>query len=183
MLLVDEAAGFKLVQLHAAHVAVLQAYALRNREHLEPWEPQRSEAYYLEDYWVNLVQQRLSDQEAGQALHLLALTSDSDQVLAQCNFTNVQFGVACSANLGYSVDSAAQGRGLMTQVLRHALGYVFETLDLHRVAAAYMPENEASGRVLEKLGFVREGFARDYLRINGAWRDHVLTAKLNPAHR
>ena len=181
--MVDEATGFQLVQLHAAHVAVLHEYALRNREHLQPWEPQRADTYYLEDYWVELVQQRLSDQQAGQALHLLALTPDSQRVLAQCNFTNIQFGVACSANLGYSVDAAAQGRGLMTQVLRHALAYVFEALDLHRVAAANMPENEASGRVLTKLGFVREGFARDYLRINGAWRDHVLTAKLNPAHR
>jgi ribosomal-protein-alanine N-acetyltransferase len=55
-------------------------------------------------------------------------------------------------------------------------------LRLHRVMANYVPENERSARVLEKLGFEKEGYARSCLKIAGKWRDHILTAKLNPKH-
>ena len=58
--------------------------------------------------------------------------------------------------------------------------YSFHDLNLHRVMANYVPENERSGKLLERLGFVREGVAREYLRIAGQWRDHVLTARINP---
>ncbi len=60
------------------------------------------------------------------------------------------------------------------------IDYAFRELRLHRIMANYRPENGRSGRLLERLGFVREGYARDYLFIDGAWRDHVLTSKTNP---
>jgi ribosomal-protein-alanine N-acetyltransferase len=60
------------------------------------------------------------------------------------------------------------------------VGFAFETLRLHRVMANYQPINERSGKLLRRLGFVTEGYARDYLFINGAWRDHVLTALTSP---
>jgi len=58
--------------------------------------------------------------------------------------------------------------------------YAFETLRLHRLETSYQPTNERSGRVLRKLGFVVEGYARDYLFLNGAWRDGILAARINP---
>jgi ribosomal-protein-alanine N-acetyltransferase len=83
--------------------------------------------------------------------------------------------------LGYAIDAAHEGRGLMREALQATIEYVFDVLRLHRIQANYVPENRRSGALLERLGFVREGLARDYLFINGAWRDHVLTARLNPA--
>ena len=71
----------------------------------------------------------------------------------------------------------------MTEALGSALTYVFEELGIHRVMANYLPENERSAALLERLGFMKEGFARDYLMIAGRWRDHVLTAKNNPNWR
>jgi len=68
----------------------------------------------------------------------------------------------------------------MAEALRAANGFAFRALRLHRIMANYRPENERSGRLLERLGFVREGLARDYLFIDGAWRDHVLTALVHP---
>jgi ribosomal-protein-alanine N-acetyltransferase len=69
----------------------------------------------------------------------------------------------------------------MREALQATIEYVFDVMRLHRVQANYVPENRRSAALLEHLGFVREGLARDYLFINGAWRDHVLTARLNPA--
>lgn len=56
--------------------------------------------------------------------------------------------------------------------------FAFEALGLHRVMANYQPANERSGRFLRRLGFVPEGYARDYLYINGMWRDHILTSRI-----
>ena len=63
--------------------------------------------------------------------------------------------------------------------VRLVYDYAFSALGMHRVMANYMPENERSGRLLERLGFEREGFARKYLNIDGEWRDHVLTSRIN----
>jgi len=68
----------------------------------------------------------------------------------------------------------------MTEILQASIAYMFETVGLNRVMASYMPVNKASGRVLEKLGFEREGYARKYLKIAGNWEDHVLTSLINP---
>jgi len=68
----------------------------------------------------------------------------------------------------------------MSEALRAGDGFAFEELRLHRIMANYRPENERSARLLERLGFVREGIARDYLFVDGAWRDHVLTSLTHP---
>lgn len=57
---------------------------------------------------------------------------------------------------------------------------IFEDQPLHRLMAAHMPANTRSATLLSRLGFEREGYARDYLQIAGRWEDHVLTALLNP---
>jgi ribosomal-protein-alanine N-acetyltransferase len=67
----------------------------------------------------------------------------------------------------------------MTEAVRALTAYSFETLRLHRVEAAVQPVNEPSMRVLERVGFAREGLARRYLKINGVWQDHYLYAALD----
>lgn len=68
----------------------------------------------------------------------------------------------------------------MHEALQAGIAYVFNELRLHRVMAGYMPRNLRSARVLGRLGFVIEGYARDYLLVDGRWEDHVLTALVNP---
>ena len=70
---------------------------------------------------------------------------------------------------------------MMREALEATVEHVFAVLKLHRIQANYVPHNARSGRLLERLGFVNEGLAKDYLFIDGAWRDHVLTARFNPA--
>jgi ribosomal-protein-alanine N-acetyltransferase len=69
-------------------------------------------------------------------------------------------------------------QGYMTAAVSALVPFAFSTLKLHRLEAACIPENAASVRLLEKTGFVREGYAREYLCINGVWQDHLLYAQV-----
>jgi [ribosomal protein S5]-alanine N-acetyltransferase len=90
--------------------------------------------------------------------------------------SNVRRGVAQAASVGYWIGARYAGQGLMSDALSALVPFAFEHLRLHRLEAACLPHNAASIRVLEKAGFQKEGVARQYLRINGAWQDHVLFA-------
>jgi ribosomal-protein-alanine N-acetyltransferase len=106
---------------------------------------------------------------------------DDGTVIGRINFSEIVRGPMQGCFLGYAVDSAYEGRGYMSEALRAAIGWAFVELGLHRVQASYRPENERSGRILQRLGFVREGFARNLLFIDGAWRDHIVTALCAPS--
>jgi Acetyltransferases, including N-acetylases of ribosomal proteins len=67
----------------------------------------------------------------------------------------------------------------MAEALQSVLGFAFGSLELHRVMANHVPGNERSARLLERLGFEREGYAKAYLHLDGRWQDHVLTALTN----
>jgi ribosomal-protein-alanine N-acetyltransferase len=89
-------------------------------------------------------------------------------------------GAFQAAYLGYNISQDQQGKGLMTEALTAVIDYVFTEINLHRLMANYRPENLASARVLEKLNFTIEGFAKNYLMVDGQWCDHVLTSLTNP---
>ncbi|MEM8882813.1 MAG: GNAT family N-acetyltransferase [Planctomycetota bacterium] len=155
------------------------AFYERNRAHHAPWSPIPPDGFYTEEYWRAQLQQNREEFEEGASMRLFLFARDDldGAVLGGCNFTNIVRGPFLSCHLGYQLDEAAVGKGLMQEALGVALPYVFDELGLHRVAANYMPVNERSGRLLRRMGFVVEGYARDYLCIAGEWRDHVLTAR------
>ena len=90
----------------------------------------------------------------------------------------VRRGVAQACTLGYWMGERHAGRGIMTAAVKIANRFAFQDLGLRRIEAACLPTNKASIRLLEKAGFIREGYARRYLCIAGAWQDHVLYARL-----
>jgi ribosomal-protein-alanine N-acetyltransferase len=160
--------------LHAEHFA-------RNREHLRRWESRRGDVESA-DHWRELLADGLAEFEAGRSVRLAALSRQGQArtLIARINFSQISRGVFQSCILGYAIDHEYEGRGLMNEALTASIDWMFETMKLHRVQANHLPENERSARLLARLGFVREGLARNYLYINGAWRDHVLNARLNP---
>jgi [ribosomal protein S5]-alanine N-acetyltransferase len=99
-------------------------------------------------------------------------------LLGGCTLTNVRRGIAQAASLGYWIGAPFARQGYMTHALGALIPFAFDELNLHRIEAACLPDNEASRRLLKKLGFREEGFARGFLRIDGAWCDHVLFALL-----
>jgi ribosomal-protein-alanine N-acetyltransferase len=100
--------------------------------------------------------------------------------VGDCAFTNIVRGPFQACHLGYKLDQKFVGRGLMREGLTSAIDHAFHALKLHRIMANYQPTNERSGRLLRRLGFTIEGYARDYLFLNGGWRDHILTSLVNP---
>lgn len=157
-------------------------YFDENREHLAPWSSAAPPDFYTEGYWRERLEKARADFRQGQALSLFAFRRDEPQgrVVALCNFSAIIRGPFQACYLGYSIDHRDEGHGLMHEALRGAIKYVFDELRLHRIMANYVPTNERSGRLLRRLGFTVEGYARDYLVIAGEWRDHVLTSLTNP---
>jgi ribosomal-protein-alanine N-acetyltransferase len=100
------------------------------------------------------------------------------RLIGVLNITNIIRGSFQNGSVGYSIDEKENGKGLMSKALSLGKEMAFAELGLHRLAAAVMPHNVGSIRVLEKNGFKKEGYARRYLKINGIWEDHVLFAAL-----
>jgi ribosomal-protein-alanine N-acetyltransferase len=121
--------------------------------------------------------QRESREDLGYAF--LIFSDADDQLAGGLTISNVRRGVTQSGIVGYWIGKPYTGRGYMTEALRAAVGFAFDTLHLHRLEAATMPHNVPSVRVLEHNGFRREGYARRLLKINGTWEDHVLHALLS----
>jgi [ribosomal protein S5]-alanine N-acetyltransferase len=156
-------------------------YYLRNAEHLAPWEPLRDEGYNSAEAWKDRARDFAGEALKGFAYRYVVRLDAGREIIAVANFTSVIRGVFLACHLGYSIDREMQGRNLMFEALDRLIPHVFTTYGLHRVMANYIPENERSGALLKRLGFEVEGRARDYLKINGEWRDHVLTARINDA--
>jgi ribosomal-protein-alanine N-acetyltransferase len=111
---------------------------------------------------------------AGRALPF-AVTVDG-RFAGQLTVTNIAAGSARWGQIGYWIDKRYAGQGVMPTAVAMAVDYCLLDLDLHRIEVAIRPENAASLRVVEKLGFTRIGVAARYLHIDGEWRDHVLFA-------
>jgi ribosomal-protein-alanine N-acetyltransferase len=160
---------------------LLLRYFEENREHLAEWSPPTPEGFYTESYWQERLERARADFEQDKSLQLVFFERAQPllRVAGVCNFSAFIRGAFQACYLGYSIDYRDEGRGLMSEALAAAIRYAFDDLQLHRIMANYVPTNERSGRLLRKLGFAVEGYARDYLFINGEWRDHVLTSLTN----
>ena len=172
-----------LLRLPAAGDArALADYFARNRAFHQPWMPLRTEAAFSAAHWEDRIPQIRADYlERGTGMMLLIWDRRSpDRVIGKVSYSQFTRGPAQFCFLGYDLAEDSQGAGIMTEALESANTYVFANLRLHRIMANYMPRNERSGRLLRRLGFVVEGYARDYLLINGRWEDHILTSLVNP---
>lgn len=96
----------------------------------------------------------------------------NDEIIGVVNLNDIVRGSFLSANLSYYVDANHQGRGFMTEALRHVIRLAFEVFGLHRLEAAIQPENQPSKDLVRRCGFKMEGLSSDLLFIDGEWRDH-----------
>ena len=171
-----------LTLLAPRYAELMVRYRIDNRQYLQRWEPIRSPQFFTPVYWRAQLQANLLDFERGESCALVLLNREETQVVGVANFTQITRGTMQSCYLGYSLARDFEGQGLMYEGLRAACDYMFQTLELHRIMANYLPHNDRSGRLLDRLGFEVEGQAKAAFKINGAWEDHVLTALINPAY-
>ena len=162
--------------------SAVAGYLERNRSHFAPWDPPNSPQVYVSAF------QRAAQADAARAFaegsayrYWLSPKDDPRRVIGSVHFSNVSRGAMHGTTLGYGLDVEAVGAGLMTEALAEAIKAMFSPrVNLHRIQASWLPHNLRSGAVLERLGFRDEGLARDYLFINGGWRDHRIFALTNP---
>ena len=151
----------------------------RSRSFLEPWEP----IWPADDLTRSAFRRRLKryaeDQRTDQAYSFFIFRTDGNILVGGVTLSNIRRGVAQTGSIGYWMGAPYARRGLMSRALRVLIPFSFVNLRLHRLEAACISTNVASIRLLEKSGFLREGYARQYLCINGMWQDHLLYARLN----
>ena len=152
------------------------ALRLHSRPHLEPFEPKWPERAPTPRTFARRV--RRARQLAGEGREYSMLiflhAQDSGQLAGGITLSNIQYNAARHANLGYWLGAPFVGQGIMRRAVGRMLTFAFADLALWRVHAACLPHNNRSISVLEHNGFAREGFAEDYLQINGRLADHVL---------
>jgi ribosomal-protein-alanine N-acetyltransferase len=118
------------------------------------------------------------DQRSDLAYAFLVFRDSDGALVGGLTLANIRRGVAQAGSIGYWVGAPFARQGYMTAALRTLIPFGFDSLRLHRLEAACIPNNAASIGLLEKTGFKREGYARQYLCINGIWQDHLLYARL-----
>lgn len=158
------------------------AFVARNQAHFAPWDPPTPEGFFtVRGQRERLMKSRRAFTAGDAFRYWLRTREDSTLIIGQVHIFSVARGAFHSAMLGYQLDHGLQGQGLMNEALQALVAEMFsQRIRLHRLQAAHLPENLRSAAVLARLGFRPEGLAKNYLYINGAWRDHVITALLNP---
>jgi ribosomal-protein-alanine N-acetyltransferase len=147
-----------------------------SRAFLEPWEPTWPDDDLTQAAFRRRLRRQDEDIARDESYAFLIFDQTSDELLGGITLGGLRRGVSQSGTLGYWMGAAHAGKGRMTRAVAATVEFAFSRLRLHRVEAACIPENAPSIALLERNGFQREGYARAYLKINAAWRDHVLFA-------
>jgi len=147
-----------------------------SREFLKPFEPRWSESDLTQRVFASRLKRGREEARAGTDYSFFVFIREDgqEQLAGGITLSNIRRRAAQFVNLGYWMGQPYAGKGLMTEAVGLVVPFCFESLGLHRIHAAFLPDNIASRRVLEKNGFREEGFAEHYLQIDGKWADHVL---------
>ena len=143
----------------------------RNADWLRPWEATSPEpAMDAPPTYSAMVRRLRTEAREGRTMPFV-ITFGGDLV-GQLTVGGISWGSLRSAHIGYWVDRRVAGRGIMPTAVAMATDHCF-AIGLHRIEINIRPENMASRRVVEKLGFRPEGLRPRYLHIDGDWRDHL----------
>ncbi|GAA5043429.1 GNAT family N-acetyltransferase [Nocardia callitridis] len=148
---------------------------LRDRDHLEPWEPTGRGSWEARNHasnWPSLWSSLKAEGRKGVMIPMVIEVNG--EFGGQLTVGNIVRGALRSAWIGYWVSKELGGAGVATAALALGVDHCFGPVGLHRVEATVRPENLASQAVLRNVGFREEGMLRRYLDVDGAWRDHLL---------
>ncbi len=145
-----------------------------SRAFLEPWEPRWAEDELDRSAWLYRLRRYRDDFARGTAQAFFIFDVETGSLLGGVTLGNIRRGVSRSGHIGYWIGQKYAGKGYMVDALELLAEHAFDTMRLHRIEAACIPNNRRSVRVLEKAGFTREGLLRSYLKINDDWQDHYL---------
>lgn len=163
-----------LKSIDASNTIQVLEYVMKNKEFLEKWEVVRNADYYTAQTQKELLISDKLNIDKGLLVKVWMFKIDEpDKIIGSITLSNIVKGPFLSCHLGYRLDHEEINKGYMTEGIKCMIDYAFDVLQLHRIEANIMPRNEASLKVVQKLGFYHEGLAPKYLKINGIWEDHI----------
>ncbi|MGJ3508733.1 GNAT family N-acetyltransferase [Enemella sp. A6] len=169
----------ELVPVHRRYGREWQKIRARNWEWLSPWEatmPPGAEVGPRSFGQFVAMMNRLGRQGSALPWMVRYGPERNTRLVGQLTVSGITGGSAGWAQVGYWIDRAYAGRGIIPLAVAMACDYCWQVMGLHRIEITIRPENTASLRVVEKLGFRHEGFRPRYLHIDGDWRDHEVFA-------
>ena len=175
--------GMKVIRSRLGHEKIMANYFTVNEKHLKKWTPSVPKGHHSVESWQRRLGERELEFESGLSAYFIGTDDAESHVIGNCSLSNMVRGVFQACHMGYSIAEQYQGQGYMKKIVSHAIGYAFNDMKLHRIMANHMPDNERSAALLKSLGFEKEGYAKEYLLINGQWEDHILNALLNKNNR
>jgi ribosomal-protein-alanine N-acetyltransferase len=150
----------------------------RSRAFLTPWEPTWPPDGLSRGAYRARLSRYAEDWRIDQGYNFFIFANDNDALTGGVGLSNLRRGVAETASLGYWIGEPFARQRYMSAALPLVLDFAFDRLRLHRVEAACLPTNVPSRALLLRTGFQQEGYARNYLLIDGKWQDHLLFAIL-----
>ena len=159
-------------------------YLLKNRSFHQPYQMIHGDEYYTKREQKQYLK---SDMDAffkgTQFGFWLRERSDPSTIIGRLSFTGIVRGALQSCLMGYHIDQDKQGEGLMTEAIFEGCRYMFEIRGIHRIQADIMPDNLRSLHTIKRCGFVCQGLNREYMAIDGQWRDHMIFSRINADYR
>jgi ribosomal-protein-alanine N-acetyltransferase len=170
-----ETPRLKLVAPQTNMAQPMLDFVTKNKSFFEPWIPTTTDSYFTLGFQLEKLENDLAEVKEKRCVRLLVFEkedTENETLVGDIAFGNIVWGPFLSCFVGYKFDEAHTGKGYATEALQHAIDFVFNELELHRIEANIIPRNKASIAVVERLNFENEGLGKKYLKINGVWEDH-----------
>lgn len=167
--------------LHENSAPEVLDFYKRNKNVFEIWEPDRPRNFYTVEYQTALLKCEFELALKMNAVRFWIFSkTQPDKIIGTVSFQNVMRSVFQSCRIGYKLDPDYWHQGYATEALQAAIPVVFREFKLHRIEALVLPENEPSIRLLEHLGFIREGVCHSCIFLHSRWTDHLQYSLICP---
>ncbi len=154
----------------------IAAFRIANQEHLEASGGKRPKEHYTADYLRKGLSKSSIRVWRKEAITFLVRKKSDKSLIGLCNFSGFVWGAFCTCELGYLLGSKSQGQGYMSEACAVALDYIYSEWGVHRVQAVYDVENTRSAALAKRLGLSVVGTAKNYISLDGSWRDGVIAS-------
>lgn len=175
-----ETERLRLKSVEANDAGAFYNFLMKNYDFFKPWSPEYPPDYKSVEFHLKRIESLEKDEREGRGIKFAVYKKEEDsRIIGSVALSNIVKGPFLSCYLGYRFDENENGKGYAAESVKSVIDYAFENLKLHRVEANIIPQNKASIKVAEKLGFVYEGTSKKYLQINSVWEDHMHYVILN----
>lgn len=166
--------GLILRQLNESSTSAVLDFYYRNKEYFDIYEAEKPEHFYTAGFIGNLLHSEYNAFIHKKFVRFFAYDAlVPDKIIGTVSFSDIKTGPMKSCTVGYKIDHAQQQRGYGFKMLDAALHIMVKECEMHRIEAYIAPANHASQQLVKKLGFISEGTAYSYVKLDGIWQDHL----------